>query len=376
MGLSLSVILANSYMEYLETEALKTAKLKPRLWRRFVDDVLLIWQHGLDTLPEFHNHINSLSESIKFTVEKEQEGAMNFLDMRIAKESGRLKISVFRKETASNLYIGYDSHHASSIKAGVISCLGARARSVTTDEVSLKNEMMTLKKIFQENGYPDKFIDKALTRKPRQKPGEEGAELNNQQSQQEEESATTRAAAGVATSPSTTGATQEQQEAPLQRNFEYVSLPYTKGVSERISRALSSHGVRVAHSSKTTLKTMLSRVKDPLVKEEKRGVVYEIKCECGSKYIGESGRPLGVRVEEHIGDIRNGRFSKSAVSCHVYSCRKDLNPRDIKILAVEPKVGRRSVREAIEIRLRDADINRDRGNIIISPIWDTVLESL
>ena len=67
---------------------------------------------------------------------------------------------------------------------------------------------------------------------------------------------------------------------------------------------------------------------------------------------------------------------KKAVSCHVYSCRKDLNPRDIKILAVEPKVGRRSVREAIEIRLRDADINRDRGNIIISPIWDTVLESL
>ena len=30
-----------------------------------------------------------------------------------------------------------------------------------------------------------------------------------------------------------------------------------------------------------------------------KGVVYSLECECGSKYVGETGRTLATRLKEH-----------------------------------------------------------------------------
>ena len=42
----LSPIVANIYMESLETGALETFRVKPKLWVRYVDDTFVLWQHG------------------------------------------------------------------------------------------------------------------------------------------------------------------------------------------------------------------------------------------------------------------------------------------------------------------------------------------
>ena len=58
MGSPLSPIVANIFMEDLETQALETAAWKPKMWRRYVDDVLVVWPHGDQLLQEFHQHLN------------------------------------------------------------------------------------------------------------------------------------------------------------------------------------------------------------------------------------------------------------------------------------------------------------------------------
>ena len=69
MGSSLSPIVANIFMEDLETNALKTAAWKSKMWRRYVDNVLVVWPHGDQLLKEFHQHLNKQNPTIQFTAE-------------------------------------------------------------------------------------------------------------------------------------------------------------------------------------------------------------------------------------------------------------------------------------------------------------------
>ena len=47
---------------------------------------------------------------------------------------------------------------------------------------------------------------------------------------------------------------------------------------------------------------------DPLDMCEQCRVIYEIRCEvCGELYVGETGRSLGERVEEHAKSLAKGR---------------------------------------------------------------------
>jgi predicted GIY-YIG superfamily endonuclease len=46
--------------------------------------------------------------------------------------------------------------------------------------------------------------------------------------------------------------------------------------------------------------------------------IYSIPCECGRSYIGETGRPLGVRLREHRYNLKEGLLEKSKLAQHAY----------------------------------------------------------
>ena len=58
MGYPLSLVVANLYMEYLEKKAIDSP-LKPRDWKRLVDDTNIIWPHGRESLDKFLAHLNN-----------------------------------------------------------------------------------------------------------------------------------------------------------------------------------------------------------------------------------------------------------------------------------------------------------------------------
>ena len=153
-----------------------------------------------------------------------------------------------------------------------------------------------------------------------------------------------------------------------------MALPYVHGVSEKISRALAPHKIKVAHKSRPTLKNLLTKLKDRTPSEDRKGTVYKITCECGESYIGESGRKeKKTRLTEHASDIKHGRTDRSAVADHFFRCPKALNPMEAATLAIETQWNRRVIREAIEIKLAGAALNKDVGKYVINPIWDPVL---
>ena len=86
-----------------------------------------------------------------------------------------------------------------------------------------------------------------------------------------------------------------------------VTIPYFKGTSEIISRILQPYNICVAHKPTTTLRRLLTNVKDWDEPNNREGAVYKIKCsDCRASYIGETGRNLNTRLTEHKRATRNG----------------------------------------------------------------------
>ena len=56
MGASLSPLLANLFMESIETSAIHSFRLSPCFWSRFMDDVVCIWKYSLESLDLFQKH--------------------------------------------------------------------------------------------------------------------------------------------------------------------------------------------------------------------------------------------------------------------------------------------------------------------------------
>jgi retron-type reverse transcriptase len=60
MGLPLSPIITNFFIEDFEKKALDQVAHKPICWFRYVDDTCIIWPHGQEKLTEFLNHLIGL----------------------------------------------------------------------------------------------------------------------------------------------------------------------------------------------------------------------------------------------------------------------------------------------------------------------------
>ncbi|VDN32414.1 unnamed protein product [Dibothriocephalus latus] len=73
-----------------------------------------------------------------------------------------------------------------------------------------------------------------------------------------------------------------------------------QGISETIARQFNRFDISIAHKAASSLRATLSRVKDPILKEQLTSVIYRIPCaNCSGTYVGHSGRRLGTRIHEH-----------------------------------------------------------------------------
>ena len=62
MGSPISPIVANLYMEDFETKAISSAVHYPSMWKRFVDDTLVVIESSRKE--EFLDHINNMDPHI------------------------------------------------------------------------------------------------------------------------------------------------------------------------------------------------------------------------------------------------------------------------------------------------------------------------
>ncbi|XP_022090938.1 cholesterol 24-hydroxylase-like [Acanthaster planci] len=94
--------------------------------------------------------------------------------------------------------------------------------------------------------------------------------------------------------------------------------------SHHIQRILHKQGIRVFHTAPLQLHNLFTSHKDRQDPQRRPGV-YRIPCQCGKVYIGETGRDLPTRINEHKTHGRKGELEKSSIIKHSHTEDHQIN---------------------------------------------------
>ena len=163
MGCPLSPIVAESLVSYIFETTLEKFPYNIKYCRFYVDDSFIVINKN--NLDQFLVNINTVARStgnIVFTLEKELEGCISFLDVKLSKFNNKLITSVYRKPTHSNRYLDFFSHHCIHNKISVIRTLISRDITHNNNEQNKYNALNLTRNILMENHYPEKLINNVI----------------------------------------------------------------------------------------------------------------------------------------------------------------------------------------------------------------------
>lgn len=319
MGSPISPILAEFFMDYMEESIEKLKSFKNVFfYRRYVDDILIIWTGTNRQLHMFLEEINKINKSIQFTMEK-GGNQINFLDIGIEITNNKLDFSIYRKPTYSDNIIHNTSRHHISHKLSVFHSLIHRLLHVPLNCINFNNELNVIKTIAKNNGYSSGTITNLLRKKDKK----------------------------LTLTLISQGLTNINDNEPTKQ---WAKIPYIGELSTKISRITNDDKRRTAFYNVNSLGKILINNKDRREKLENSGV-YQVTCSnCPSYYIGQTGRSVKIRVKEHFTNWVNNKGELSNVAAHLldnqHSFHKD---SDVKILHTCIKGQKLDRLESIEI---------------------------
>ena len=146
-----------------------------------------------------------------------------------------------------------------------------------------------------------------------------------------------------------------------------VTLPYVQGVSETINRLFLTHGIRSHFKPQNLLRHHLVHPKDKTHDLDACGLIYYIECQnCEAAYVGETERPLKIRLSEH----KRPTNTSSKVQLHLKENKKhSVNWEKIKILDREQDYYDRGIKEAIHIQRHPSSLNGDQGRYDLAKVY-------
>ena len=96
---------------------------------------------------------NNFTPKLKFTLEKEVEHRINFLDLTIHREHNTFSIDIYRKPTFMDTIIPSDSCHPEEHKLAAVHLLCNRLDNYHLPPDRRQNEDNLIQQILQNNGY-------------------------------------------------------------------------------------------------------------------------------------------------------------------------------------------------------------------------------
>ena len=153
MGTRMAPCYANIFMAELEENFLSGYPYKPLAYYRYIDDIFIIWSHGLDLLHNFINCINHQHSNIIFT-SNISTTSVNFLDVTIDLHGGNISTKTYTKSTDTHAFLSYNSFNPRHIKQSIIYSQFLRYKRICSNDEIFFNDATKLFKYFLAREYP------------------------------------------------------------------------------------------------------------------------------------------------------------------------------------------------------------------------------
>ncbi|XP_044597166.1 uncharacterized protein LOC123273721 [Cotesia glomerata] len=300
MGCPSSSALANLVMSYILKRILNKLPFPVPFLKLYVDDTLLaVPETEVDRVLSF---FNKEQHKIQFTMEREVEGKIAFLDVLVLRsDDGFLRTSWFSKTTNSGRLLNFLSNHHTLQKISVAMGLINRAVNLSHPEFRQIN-VKKAKNILNNNNYPPSFVKVCLER------------LNRRQ----------RSNIGHARKDSS-------------RRFYYFRFPFIRGLSINISRCF--YGTEwPAYCNLRVIGSLYTKLKDRVDVLQRSELVYRVPCCCQKTYVGQTKQWLGKRLKQHEYDCRAVnilKINKIALAQHHFDTGHIFDFGKVKILDME-----------------------------------------
>ena len=162
MGKTLAPGYCNITMAKWETEALARSHYKPTFYKRFLDDIFIIWDHGESKFWEFFELLNNHHPSIKLTATISQQ-SIDYLDVTVFKgkrleSHSMLDTKVFFKPTDTHQLLSKKSFHPKHTFPGIIKSQIIRFKSICSQNEDFENTCRILFKALRKRNYSARFL--------------------------------------------------------------------------------------------------------------------------------------------------------------------------------------------------------------------------
>ena len=165
MGTRAAPTFANLFMGKIDTLIKNCAASLVFFYKRFIDDILIIWTGSEAEFLDFMTKINKLHPTIKFTCEYDfATKSTNFLDTKISIVNGKIVTDLFRKPTDRVQYLLPRSCHPGHIFTNIPYSLALRLVRICSERETLLTRCEELKQMLLSRNYNRNIIDSAIDR--------------------------------------------------------------------------------------------------------------------------------------------------------------------------------------------------------------------
>ncbi len=156
MGQAWAPALANLFLRHLDEIIIS---YKPKLFKRYIDDLILLWDKGRDSFEEMKQRVAAWNKNIEIEWEEPTQHA-TFLDMKLTIEKKQLESQIFFKQTDSRRLLDSQSYHPAHTSRGVIKSQILRYRRLCTRKRDAVKATHSLFHILKDQGFSNTTLNK------------------------------------------------------------------------------------------------------------------------------------------------------------------------------------------------------------------------
>jgi hypothetical protein len=248
MGAPTSSVLSEIYLQHLENSIIINLLITYSVtgYFRYADDILIVYNENVTNIDALLHQFNNITPKLKFTIKKETDRKLHFLDITITRGIEEFIIDIHRKPMYTDIIIPEDSCHPKEHKMTAIRYLYIRMNKYHLAPKGLEKENHVIQQILYNNGYDVTNATKVLNKK------------------------------------------KANMEKDNNKKTHWAKFTYIGKETRLTTKAFKNTNVSISFSTKNTISNLLTARRHSTKGKYDNSRIYQLTCPtCKKKYIGQ-----------------------------------------------------------------------------------------